>query len=50
MVSVNYVLTVDTDESDQRLELLHKNVRKFGTISNTVAQTVNLAGIIKRLS
>ena len=50
MVSVTYVLTVDTDESDQRLELLHKNVRKFGTISNTVAQTVNLTGIIKRLS
>lgn len=50
MVSVTYMLSVDTDESDQRLELLHKNVRKFGTISNTVAQTVNLTGIIKRLS
>lgn len=48
MVSVTYVLTVDTDESDQRLELLHKNVRKFGTISNTVAEAVKLMGEIRR--
>ncbi len=48
MISVSYVLTVDTDEIDQRLELLHKNVRKFGTISNTVAEAVNLTGEIRR--
>jgi uncharacterized OsmC-like protein len=48
MVSVTYVLTVDTDESDQRLELLHKNVRKFGTISNTVAEAVKLTGEVRR--
>jgi uncharacterized OsmC-like protein len=35
MVSLGYGLTVDADEDDQRLELLHKNVRKYGTISNT---------------
>ena len=48
MTSVTYVLTVDTDESDQRLDLLHKNVRKYGTISNSVAEAVNLAGEIRR--
>ncbi len=48
MVSVTYILAVDTDESDQRLYLLHKNVRKYGTISNTVAQAVNLTGEIRR--
>ena len=48
MVSVTYVLTVDTEESDQRLELLHKNVRKFGTIFNTVAEAVKLTGEIRR--
>jgi uncharacterized OsmC-like protein len=48
MTSVTYVLTVDTDESDQRLDLLHKNVRKYGTISNTVAEVVNLTGEIRR--
>jgi uncharacterized OsmC-like protein len=48
MLSVTYVLTVDTDESDQRLDLLHRNVRQFGTISNTVADVVNLTGEIRR--
>jgi uncharacterized OsmC-like protein len=48
MVSVDYELTVDTDEDDQRLELLHKNVRKYGTISNTVAQATKLEGVIRR--
>jgi uncharacterized OsmC-like protein len=48
MVSVDYELTVDTDEDDQRLELLHKNVRKYGTISNTVAMALKLEGTIRR--
>ena len=50
MVSIEYVLIVDTDESDQRLELLHKNVRKYGTISNTVSAATKLEGIIRRKS
>jgi uncharacterized OsmC-like protein len=48
MVSVDYELIVDTGESDQRLELLHTNVRKYGTISNTVADATRLEGVIKR--
>lgn len=48
MVSIDYEITVDTDESDQRLELLHTNVRKYGTISNTVARATKLEGVIKR--
>jgi uncharacterized OsmC-like protein len=48
MVSVTYEVIVDTDESDQRLDLLHKNIRKYGTISNTVADAVNLTGTIRR--
>lgn len=48
MVSVDYELTVDTDESGHRLELLHTNVRKYGTISNTVAAATKLEGTIKR--
>lgn len=48
MVSIDYELTVDTDESDRRLELLHTNVRKFGTISNTVAAATRLEGRIAR--
>lgn len=48
IVSVDYKLVVDTDETDQRLELLHKNVRKYGTISNTVALAARLDGVIAR--
>lgn len=48
MVSINYELIIDTDEDDRRLELLHYNVRKFGTISNTVAASAKLEGSIRR--
>lgn len=48
LVSVVYDLIVDTDESDQRLELLHTNVRKYGTIYNTVADATALSGAISR--
>ena len=48
MVSIDYELIVDTDEDDHRLELLHTNVRKFGTISNTVAAATKLEGRIIR--
>jgi hypothetical protein len=51
MVAVDYELIVDTDEDDRRLELLHTNVRKFGTISNTVAAATELSGrIVRRAS
>ena len=49
IVTVDYELIVDTDETDQRLELLHINVRKYGTISNTVAAATKLNGIIRRV-
>jgi uncharacterized OsmC-like protein len=48
MTSVSYEIIVQTTETDQRLELLHKNVRKYGTISNTVASATHLAGTIRR--
>ncbi|MFG1280238.1 OsmC family peroxiredoxin, partial [Xanthobacter autotrophicus] len=38
----------DTDETEQRLALLHTNVRKYGTISNTVAEATRLDGTIRR--
>ncbi|SIR25690.1 Uncharacterized OsmC-related protein [Rhizobium sp. RU35A] len=50
IVSIDYELVVDTEETDQRLELLHKNVRKYGTISNTVALAARLDGVIRRAS
>ncbi len=48
MASIDYELIVDTDEIDRRLDLLHLNVRKFGTISNTAAAATKLEGVIRR--
>ena len=48
IVSIDYELIVDTPESDQRLELLHTNVRKYGTIFNTVSAATALNGRIIR--
>ena len=48
MVSITYELMVDTPESDHRLDLLHQNVRQYGTIYNTVAAATQLSGTIRR--
>jgi hypothetical protein len=48
MVAITDELIVDTAEGDQRLALLHTNVRKYGTISNTVAAATELSGTIRR--
>ena len=48
MESITYEIVVDTDESDRRLELLHDNVKKFGTVFNTVTPGTELSGILRR--
>lgn len=48
IVAIDYELIVDTDEPERRLELLHANVRKFGTIFNTVSAATKLDGTIRR--
>ena len=48
MESINYEIVVDTDESEQRLALLHDNVKKFGTVFNTVSPGTDLSGILRR--
>jgi hypothetical protein len=44
IISVDCELIVDTHETKQRLALLHINIRKYGTISNTVAEAARLDG------
>jgi uncharacterized OsmC-like protein len=48
LVSIDYEIIVDTGEGERRLELLHENVRKYGTISNTVAEATKLQGTLRR--
>jgi uncharacterized OsmC-like protein len=50
IASVEYEIIVDTDENEHRLDLLHSNVRKYGTISHTVAAATDLSGILRRMS
>ncbi len=46
--SIRYEIIVDSDESDRRLELLHDNVKKYGTVFNTVAPGTQLVGVLRR--
>ena len=48
MESIRYEIVVDADDDDRRLALLHDNVRKFGTVFNTVAPGTDLAGTLRR--
>lgn len=49
MLRIEYELVVDTAEADRRLALLHENVKKFGTVYNTLAAACELDGCIRRM-
>lgn len=48
MEAITYEIMVDTDEPDRRLELLHENVKKYGTVFNTVSPGTQLSGVLRR--
>lgn len=48
MESIAYEIVIDSDEDDHRLELLHKNVKQYGTVFNSVAAGTDLSGKIRR--
>jgi uncharacterized OsmC-like protein len=45
---IRYEILLDSAESDQRLDLMHRNILKYGTISNTLAAAVPLNGTLRR--
>lgn len=49
MESIRYEIVVDSDETDRRLDLLHDNVKKYGTVFNTVAPGTELSGTLRRM-
>lgn len=49
MARIEYELLIDTDEPDRRLELIHQNVLKFGTVTSTVSAGTELVGRVARL-
>ena len=46
MTSIRYLLTVATDESAQQVDLLHRNIRRYETIFNTLAAACDVSGDI----
>lgn len=46
-VSVRYSVRVSTDEPERRLELMHANLRKFGTVYNTLAAVCDVQGTVE---
>lgn len=46
--AITYEIIVDTDEPERRLHLLHENVKKYGTVFNTVAPGTELTGELHR--
>lgn len=49
LAEVRYQIEVETKEPEHRLELLHKNLKKNGTIYNTLSAGTQLAGTLSRL-
>ncbi len=49
IVRVEYVLEIDTDVDERKLDLWHRNIIKFGTITNTLMRASKVEGIIKRM-
>ena len=48
LIRITCAIVVDSDETDQRLDLLHRNLQKYGTIYTTLAAATDLVGTIRR--
>ena len=48
LTAIRYEIDVATAEPDARIDLLHRNILKYGTISNTLAAAVPVTGTIRR--
>ena len=47
--SIAYEIIVESDESDHKMNLMHENIRKFGTVYNTVLPGTQLSGSLKNI-
>jgi len=48
MKEISYKLEIDTDADERKLENWHKNILKFGTITNTLKQACKLTGTMTK--
>ncbi|HEX6233052.1 MAG TPA: OsmC family protein [Jiangellaceae bacterium] len=49
-VEITYTLRVTTDEPPRRVELTHANLRKFGTVYNTLATACEIHGTMQAVA
>ncbi len=47
MLSIKYDIVVDSDANERKLKLMHDNIRKYGTVYNTVAPGTELSGSLR---
>ncbi len=50
IAKIEYSLKVESEMDENMLNLLHKNILKFGTITNTLAKSSELTGTIQFLT
>ncbi|MDZ7734252.1 MAG: OsmC family protein [Acidimicrobiia bacterium] len=50
IVHIGYTLTVVTDEPEQRVDLLHRNIQRHGTIFNTLDSACDVTGTITAIA
>ncbi|HEY0774778.1 MAG TPA: OsmC family protein [Nocardioidaceae bacterium] len=46
-VEIGYTLWVRSDETERRLDLAHRNLKKYGTVYNTLAAVCDVHGTIE---
>lgn len=49
MSEINYLIEVDSDADVRKIENWHKNILKFGTITNTLAKACVITGEMKTI-
>ena len=47
---MRYELEIVTEEPPARVELLHRNIQRFGTITNTLGKACDLSGTIRAVA
>ncbi len=48
-IEIRYKILIETNETEQRLDLLHRNIKKFGTVYNSISEETVISGIIEKL-
>ncbi|MGZ4597236.1 MAG: OsmC family protein, partial [Actinomycetes bacterium] len=49
-VEIEYTVRIRTNEPDRRLALVHLNLRKYGTVYNTLASVCEVHGTVRAMT